>query len=171
MDRQLLSHWDTRPPHSIAWPPLQLPQGPPAPVQGPPHPTPSVAGTRPSASQVVETRQGQELRAEATAVKAEGQRPWEGRVRPTYMRPVTIWPTPAKHLLLSKREARETAHKSPRINQADDGGLADLMLPTPPKWKSEPHLQRRACCPDYRVGSVLKEHSLFSSKGINKVVR
>lgn len=142
-----------------------------APVQGPPHPTPSVAGTSAPASQVVETRQGQELRAEATAVKAGGRRPRDGRARPTSMRPMTICPTPAKHLLLSKREAREAAHKSPRINQAEDGGPADLMLPTPPKWKSEPHLQCGACCPDHRVGSVPKEHRLFSSEVINKVVR
>lgn len=140
MDRQLLSHWDTHPAHGIALAPLQLPRGPLLQYKAHLILRPALLEPVPPASQVVETRQGQELRAEATAVKAEGQRPWDGRVRPTYMRPVTICPTPAKHLLLSKREAREAARKSPRINEAEDGGPADLMLPTPPKWKSEPHL-------------------------------
>lgn len=70
MGRQLLSHWDTHPALSIALAPLQLPQGPLLQYKAHLILHPALLEPVPPASRVVETRQGQELRAAATAVKA-----------------------------------------------------------------------------------------------------
>lgn len=76
------------------------------------------------------------------------------------------------HLPLSRREAREVIHKPWRINQADDRDLADLMQPTPRKMENQSPIYN--AWPDVlitRVDSFLEKHRLFSSRGINKVVR
>lgn len=66
---------------------------------------------------------------------------WQDRkVESTHIGPVRVCRTTTWHLLLSKWEATAITHKSERINQADDWGLADLMLPTPRKIEIRAHL-------------------------------
>lgn len=51
---------------------------------------------------------------------------WQDRkVESTHIGPVRVCRTTTWHLLLSKWEATAITHKSERINQADDWGLAD----------------------------------------------
>ena len=69
-------------------------------------------------------------------------------------------------------EAREITLKPERINPADDWGLAGLGLPTPPKMGDRSPTYN--AWPDVlmtRVDRFLKKHRLFSSRGINKIVR
>jgi hypothetical protein len=54
------------------------------------------------------------------------------------------------HSLFSKWKAGVITHKSQRINQADDWGLADLLLPTPQKLEITAPFTMHS--PDYKDG-------------------